>query len=123
CTGTLRGNHSNPETQCSLKSLISPNQLTNKRLEFKVITTFNVDGRAKWRNIYEFLYLPGLVCCKQGTRRLFLPYFSCALNNTNGRGYVLITLVRRRHIQMRFLFDKYDPKYRALYVGWQRRRP
>ena len=31
-------------------------------------------------------------------------------------------LVRRRHIQMRFLFDKYDAKYRALYAGWQRRR-
>src|SRR4029434_4931857 len=95
CTGTLRGNHSNPETQCSLKSLISPNQLTNKRQSgIQSDHNFFVDGRAKWRNIYEFLYLPGLVCCNLvnqkliihgGTRRLFLPYFSAALNNNNGR--------------------------------------
>ena len=64
------GNHSNPETQCSLKSLISQYQLTNKRLEFKVITTFNVDGRAKRRNIYEFLYLPVIVCCNLVNQKL-----------------------------------------------------
>src|SRR4029434_5650488 len=89
----------------------SPIKPIKDSLEFKVITTFSVDGRAKWRNIYEFLYLPGLVCCNlvssnsnfnsssmvEGTRRLFLPYFSCALNNTNGR---------------RFLFDKYYAKCR-----------
>src|SRR4029434_5927139 len=78
CTGTLRGNHSNPETQCSLKSLISPNHPPIKdSLEFKVITTFSVDGRAKRRNIYEFLYLPGLVCCnlvKQKLKLLILFY-------------------------------------------------
>ena len=39
-------------------------------LELRVITTFNVDGRAKRRNIFEFLYLPGLVCCNLMNQKL-----------------------------------------------------
>ena len=84
-----------------------PREAFFKSIVFSVgIRRFSVDGRAKQRNMYAFLYLPGLVCTGSkfavtsgtkssnsnsssssmgaGTRRPILPSFSGALITLEG---------------------------------------